>query len=99
RNVDARIRAVLVERAGLVGAKRRRHARIQEPHERRLGIGARDTVGTGARPKSPRFLRRLYLAQARYRSLLAIAADGLDQGEDAAALLGKLGRTGPAPAR
>ncbi len=68
RNIQSRLRAGLVEGAGLLGTERPRHARLQEPHERRLGVGARDAVGTTTRPQSPRFLRGLYLAQARYRS-------------------------------
>src|SRR5262245_40213403 len=99
RNLQSRFRAGLVQGAGLLRAEWPRHARLQEPHERRLGIGTRNAVGTGTRPQSPRFLRGLRLAQARYRSLLAVPYAGMDQGEDAPPLLGKLGRTGPAPAR
>ena len=36
---SARLRQGLVEGAGLYAAERPRHARLQEPHERRLGVG------------------------------------------------------------
>ena len=78
RNLQSRLRAGLVEGAGLLGAERPRHTGLQEPHERRLGVGPRDAVGTATRPQPPRFLRGLYLAQARYRSLLAVPHAGLD---------------------
>ena len=37
-------------------AERSRQPRLQEPHERRLGVGTGDAVGRAARPQSPRFL-------------------------------------------
>ena len=73
--------------------------RLQEPHERRLGVGPGDAVGRTTRPEPPRLLRRLHLAQARYRRVLAVAHAGLEQGEDAAVLGRQLGRAGPASAR
>ncbi len=99
RHLLPRLRAGLVEGAGLYRAERARHARLQEPHERRLGVGAGNVVGRTARPQSPRLLRRLHLAQARYRRVLAVAHAGLEQGQDAAALVRQLGRAGPASAR
>src|ERR1044072_8633242 len=94
RHLQSRLRTGLVEGAGLLGAEWPRHARFQESHERRLGVGSRDAVRAGTRPQPPRLLRRLYLAQARYRSLLAVPHAGLDESQDAAALLSQLGRTG-----
>ncbi len=99
RHLQPRLRAGLVEGAGLFGAERPRQARLQEPHERRLGVRAGDAVGRTARQEPPRLLRRLHLAQARHRRLLAVAHAGLDQGQDAAAVIRQLGRPGPASAR
>ena len=99
RHLLPRLRAGLVEGAGLHRAERARHARLQEPHERRLGVGAGDALGRTARQKSPRLLRRLHLAQARHRRILAVAHAGLEQSEGAAALDRQLGRARPASAR
>ena len=99
RHFLPRLRAGLVEGAGLHRAERSRPARLQEPHDRRLGVGAGDFIGRGTRQKSPRLLRRLHLAQARHRRILAVAHAGLEQSEGAAALDRQLGRARPASAR
>ena len=91
--------AGLVEGAGLYGAERPRQTRLQEPHERRLGVRPGDAVGRRARQEPPRLLRGLHRAQARHRRLLAVAHAGLEQGQGADLVDRELGRAGPASAR
>ena len=63
-------------------------------------VSGPETLSEGtARQEPARFLRGLPVAQARHRSLLAVAHAGLEQGEDAAALIRQLGRARSAPAR
>ncbi len=99
RHLLQRLHPRLVARAGLHGAERPRHARLQEPHERRLGVRPGDADRGGARRQPAQFLRGLPRAQARHRRVLAVAHAGLVEGEDAAALVRQLGRPGPASAR
>ena len=99
RHLLQRLHEGLVEDAGLYAAARPRHARLQEPHERRLGVGTAGADGRGARRQPPQFLRGLPRAQARHRRLLAVAHAGLVEGQGAAVLGRQLGRPGPASAR
>ncbi len=85
--------------AGLHAAARPRQARLQEPHERRLGVGPDRADRGGARRQPPQFLRGLPRPQARHRRVLAVAHAGLVEGEGAAVLGRQLGRPGPASAR
>ena len=85
--------------AGLYAAARPRQARLQEPHERRLGVRPARTDRGGTRRQPPQFLRGLPRPQARHRRVLAVAHAGLVEGEGAAVLRRQLGRPGPAPAR
>ena len=52
RHLLPRLRAGLVEGAGLYRAERPRKARLQEPHERRLGVGSGDIVGRSSSAKT-----------------------------------------------
>ena len=72
---------------------------FQEPHDRRLGVGAAGTDRRRTRRQPPQLLRGLPRAEARHRRLLAVADAGLVEGQGAAVLGGELGRPGPASAR
>ena len=99
RHLLQRLHQGLVALAGLHAAARPRNARLQEPHERRLGVGPDRADRRGARRQPPQFLRGLPRPQARHRRVLAVAHAGLVEGEGAAVLGRQLGRPGPAPAR
>ena len=99
RHLLQRLHQGLVGEPGLYAAARPRHARLQQPHERRLGVGAAGADRRGARRQPPQFLRGLPRAKARHRRLLAVAHAGLVEGQGAAVLGGELGRPGPASAR
>ena len=99
RHLLQRLHQGLVGEAGLHAAARPRHARLQQPHERRLGVGPAGADRRRARRQPPQFLRGLPRPQARHRRLLAVAHAGLVEGQGAAVLGGELGRPGPASAR
>ena len=99
RHLLQRLHARLVALAGLHAAARARHARLQEPHERRLGVGPDRAHRGGARRQPAQFLRGLPRPQARHRRLLAVAHARLVEGQGAAVLGRQLGRPGPASAR
>ncbi len=52
RHLLPRLRRGLVEGAGLHRAERPRHPRLQEPHDRRLGVRPRDAVGRSNSPRT-----------------------------------------------
>ena len=93
------LRQELAGLAGLSAAARPRLARLQEPHERRLGVRAGGTHRRRARRQPPQLLRGLPRSQARHRRVLAVAHAGLVEGQGAAVLCRELGRPGPASAR
>ena len=85
--------------AGLHAAARPRHARLPQPHERRLGVGPARTPRGRTRRQPPQLLRGLPRPQARHRRILAVAHAGLVEGQGAAVLRRQLGRPGSASAR
>src|SRR4029450_4631368 len=99
RHLLPRLRSRLVESAGLHRAKRARHPRVQESHERRLGGRPWDFIGGTTRWNSARLLRGLHFPQARHRRVLALAHARLEEDQEAAILGCQLGRTGPASTR
>ena len=78
RHLLPRLRAGLVEGAGLLGAERPRHARLQEPHERRLGVGpetlSEEQLGRNRRD----FYEDCISRKLDTDRLLAVAHAGLD---------------------
>ena len=99
RHFLQRLHPRLVALAGLHAAARARHARLQEPHDRRLGVGPDRAYRGGARRQPAELLRGLPRPQARHRRILAVAHAGLVEGEGAAVLGRQLGRAGAASAR
>ena len=99
RHLLQRLHQGLVGEPGLYAAARPRHARLPQPHDRRLGVRADGTDRRRARRQPPQLLRGLSRAKARHRRLLAVAHAGLVEGQGAAALVRQLGRPGPASAR
>ena len=99
RHLLQRLHQGLVGEPGLHAAARPRLARLSQPHDRRLGVGAARADRRGARRQPPQFLRGLPRAKARHRRLLAVAHAGLVEGQGAAVVVGQLGRPGPASAR
>ena len=99
RHLLQRLHQGLVGEPGLYAAARPRHARLPQPHDRRLGVGAAGADRRRARRQPPQLLRGLPRAKARHRRLLAVAHAGLVEGQGAAVLGGELGRPGPASAR
>ena len=67
RHLLQRLHPRLVALAGLYAAARPRHARLPQPHERRLGVGPDRADRGGARRQPPQFLRGLPRPQARHR--------------------------------